>query len=172
MKRLVKHFSAVQNNANSPFSDEDCLKILEDKGYGYVLDKSKYERVGTFNREIGFYGFYCYQALTNKEKETIKFPIIFYNEIYTFKEINKTGRYETFLISWPHDTKGQMLSTKENVTPDKLVRKDPFVKRYDVYGGQVKNKFSATSGDTIDSYATIGNFETFDEAFNVAMKNI
>ena len=159
-----KKQAAVQN-IDSPFSDEECLRILKNAGYGYVLDGTKYERIGTFGRNIGYAGFYSRQVLTKKEKEAISFPIIFYNEIYTFKE-KETGKYETFLISWPHDIDGQILSKNEIVTPDRLVRRDPVVTRYNISGGELKNKFSDLTGDTINSYAAIGSYKTFEEAIN------
>ena len=171
-ERQLRRQAAVQN-IPSPFSNEDCLKILDENGYGYILDKtkpgyvldeSKYEYLGTSGQMIGYAGFYSKQALTKKEKETISFPIIFYNEIYSFIE-KETGKYETFLISWAHDINGQILSKNEVVTPDRLVRRDPIVKKYNMSGGELKRTI-ANNGDTIGSYAIIGTYNSFEETIN------
>lgn len=163
--RKLKEKQAAVPNIDSPFSDKDCLEILKNAGYGYVLDETKYERIATATKNSGYFGFYCRQALTEKEKETISFPIIFYNEIYAFIE-KKTRKYETFLISWAHDINGQILSKNEIVTPDRLVRRDPVVTRYNITAGEVYNHFTEGTGDPINSYATIGKYGSFEDAIN------
>jgi len=176
--RKIKERQAAVQNMTSPFSNEDCLKILDENGYGYILDKtkpgyvldeSKYEYLGTSGRTIGYAGFYCRQVLTKKEKETILFPIIFYNEIYSFIE-KETRKYETFIISWPHDINGQILSKNEIVTPDRLVRRDPIVTRYTFLGGEVLGFFTEYSGKPIDKYMTIGRYDSLEEALNFIKK--
>jgi len=175
-ERQLKRLAAVQN-IDSPFSDEECLRILKNAGYGYLFDEAKgeyiindkYERIGNIN--YGYFGFYSYQALTKEEKETISFPIIFYSEIYSFHE-KGTGKFETFLISWPHDINGQKLSKNIAVTPDKLVRRDPVVERFTDTGGYVKGLFQNGNQGTINSYAATGTYNSFDEAFYTAKNNL
>ena len=156
------------------FSDDDCLNYIKNAGYNDVFDENKYGRVLNGLGKSGFAWFFSRQV---PEKENFKigeieFPIIFYNEIYSFYNKKSKNIYKTYLLTWPHDINGQLLTEKDNITPDKFVQREVTITEYNDKPLAVYNKFEL-SGDTISSkYIMRGQFKTFDQALNDVKKTI
>ena len=150
------------------FSDDDCLNYIEKNGYDCVFNEDDYGRVRNGSDKSGYTWFFSRQV---PEKENakigeIEFPIIFYNEIYSFYNKKSKNTYKTYLLTWPHDIKGQVLTQKDEITPDKFVQREVTITEYDLSPLDVYNKFKS-SGDTISSgYIMRGQFKTFDDALN------
>ena len=162
--RLAKIAAAPNSDQN--FSDEECLDAIR-KEYPYIFDENKYERCFFADQGVTF--FYS-RGISNLEN--VQYPIIFYNEIYTFREKKSTGNYITFLISWKFDTEGNIMTNDFNITKDMLKLQDPTVTEFIENASKVLTTVKSGGKTLSSAYNIEGAYSNFDEALAAAKKEL
>ena len=172
LARLLKEdfyrTAKVPNISTPNFSDNTCINIIGSSEFSYLLDETKYERI--FNNNQGCKGFFSRQV---PNYDGIKYPIIFYNEMYPFKEKGSNGNIYTILLSWMYDIDGKIMRDDEEFPEDKLKIRSAIVSKFDMTPQQLESSINSESGETISSGDAISStFSSYEDAYIEAQKHI